>query len=79
MSRTLTDRPAPLFWLTRAGELGAEDLDLEWYAAARTAYGEAGLPLVMVVVTKRGWRDVAGGDGREWKRLRLRSRAQSQA
>ncbi len=67
----LTDQPA--LWLTRSGELDAEDVDLDWYAAARAAYGEADVSLAMVVITKRGWRDPASGVGRAWKRLRLRS------
>lgn len=63
----------PVVWLTRVGVLGAEDVDLQWYAAARAAYGEAGVRLGMVVVTKTGWYDPRTGARREWRRLRIRS------
>lgn len=61
----------PLAWLTRGGALGTtEDADLAWLAAARTAYDERGLPLVLVVVTRQGWRDPRSGLTRTWTRLR---------
>jgi hypothetical protein len=63
----------PITWLTRTGQLDPEDVDLRWYAAARAAYGEAGVPLAMVVVTKSGWYDPRTGTRREWKRLRIRT------
>jgi hypothetical protein len=63
----------PTTWLTRTGVLDPEDVDLRWYAAARAAYGESGVPLAMVVVTKSGWYDPRTGARREWKRLRIRS------
>lgn len=67
-------RPPPLVWLTRPGPLEVQDVDLRWFAATRTAAAELAVPLRMVVVDKRGWRDPATGVGREWVRLR-RSRS----
>ncbi|GAB2447238.1 hypothetical protein GCM10027062_31100 [Nocardioides hungaricus] len=63
----------PLVWLTRAGPLDLQDVDAAWLSSARTAAGEAGIGLTMVVVTKRGWFDPRSGVRREWKRLRDRS------
>jgi hypothetical protein len=65
-------RPAgcPWVWLTRPGELDLHDLDVQWLAAARTAYAEAGVDLTMVVVNRRGWRDPRSGAGRTWVRVR---------
>jgi hypothetical protein len=60
----------PMVWLTRSGELDLQDVDAAWLAAARTAYAEAELPLTMVVVNRRGWRDPRSGVGRTWSRLR---------
>ena len=60
----------PWVWLTRSGQLDLHDLDVQWLAAACTAYGEAGLDLTMVVVTRRGWRDPRSGASRTWVRLR---------
>jgi len=62
--------PEQLVWLTRAGDLGLQDVDALWLAAARTAYAEVGSELVFVVVTKRGWRDPRSGLGRTWVRVR---------
>jgi len=62
----------PLVWVTRTGELVLEDADAAWLSAARSAYAEAGLPLTMVVVTRRGWWDPRSGRSREWMRLRRR-------
>jgi len=73
LSRALNDSRCPTLWLTRAGELGIEDVDLRWYAAARAAYAEAAVALTMVVITRAGWSDVRTGARREWKRLRIRS------
>ena len=64
--------PAPLTWLTRPGDLGLQDLDAAWLAAARAACGEAGTPLTLVVVTRCGWRDPRSGLTRTWRRLRRR-------
>ncbi len=65
--------PAPLVWVTRPGRLDVEDVDLGWYAAARAACAEAGLPLWVGVVTRSGWRHLESGSGREWRRLRARA------
>ena len=61
---------APWVWLGRSGELDLHDLDAQWLAAACTAYGESGLDLTMVVVSRRGWRDPRSGATRIWARLR---------
>ncbi len=63
---------APLAWLTRRGPLDAQDLDLAWASAARSAAAELGHPLLLVVVTRRGWRDPVTGATRTWRRLRPR-------
>jgi hypothetical protein len=60
----------PWVWLTRPGDLATHDLDVDWLAAAATAYAEAGGDLTMVVVTRRGWRDPRSGAGQTWVRLR---------
>lgn len=65
-------RRCPLLWLTRPGELCVQDVDAAWLAGAWTATAESGLPLTLVVVTRRGWLDPRSGVGREWKRLRER-------
>jgi hypothetical protein len=63
----------PGAWLTRVGFPEMHDLDLAWWAAVRTAFAEADLPLPwFVVVTKTGWHHPATGEQRSWKRLRLR-------
>lgn len=62
----------PLVWLTRAGALDVQDVDVQWLGAARTAYGEAGLELCLVVVNRHGWRDPRTGVERTWVRLRRR-------
>lgn len=61
-----------LVWLTRAGGLERQDVDVAWLLAARTAYAEAGAaPPLFVVVGRRGWRDPVTGAGRTWTRVRL--------
>jgi hypothetical protein len=60
----------PWVWLSRGGDLHLHDLDVQWLAAACTAYAEAGLDLTMVVVNRRGWRDPRSGATRTWVRLR---------
>lgn len=60
----------PILWLTRAGELETQDVDAGWLASARATYGELGLPLLMVVVNRHGWRDPRSGTRRTWRRLR---------
>lgn len=62
----------PLVWLTRAGPLDLQDVDVAWLGAARTAAAEAGIALSMVVVTRHGWADPRSGVRRTWKRLRQR-------
>jgi hypothetical protein len=62
----------PLVWVTRPGPLELQDGDAAWLAAARSAAGEAGLPLVFVVVTREGWWDPRSGLRRVWRRLRAR-------
>lgn len=63
---------APLVWLTRPGDLDPQDLDMAWLAAARAASLEAEVPLIMVIVTRHGWRDPRSGLQQTWKRLRAR-------
>ena len=59
-------------WLVRSGTPDLHDQDLHWWAAARTAFGIHARPLDgFYVITRYGWRDVASGETREWKRLRL--------
>lgn len=61
---------APVVWLTRGGPPGVQDVDAEWLAGAAQAFGEAGLPLVFVVVGRHGWFDPRSGASRAWVRLR---------
>lgn len=70
LSRSLVVLGQPAFWLVRQGELTTEDVDLRWYAAARTAYAEAEVPLLMIVVTRHGWYDPGSDLRRKWRRLR---------
>lgn len=70
LRRTRRPGPVPMVWLTRAGDLDPQDVDLMWLAAARAAYAELGLPLVMVVVNRRAWRDPRSGASHTWRRLR---------
>lgn len=72
LARQRTSSVAPLVWLTRPGDLCLQDVDAAWLAAARGAAAEAGLPLTMVVVTRRGWWDPRSGATRTWRRLRVR-------
>jgi hypothetical protein len=72
LHRTRGGTVGPLVWLTRSGDFVLEDADAAWLAAARSAYAEAGVALMMVVVTRRGWWDPRSGRRREWKRLRRR-------
>jgi hypothetical protein len=73
MIRRLGADGTPLVWLTRPGELVDQDVDAAWLGGARQAYGEAGLPLVYVVVNRHGWRDPRSGLQASWVRLRRRS------
>ncbi len=72
--RTSSPGP-PLLWLTRPGELSPHDDDLRWLGPARWAASSLGLPVGLVVVTRRGWFDPVSDVRREWKRLRRRSAA----
>lgn len=72
LSRALVHDPEPVTWVTRPGGVEIHDADLAWLAAARAAYGEAGVALAMAVVTRDGWRDPRTGRGATWKRLRDR-------
>jgi hypothetical protein len=72
LRHTCVGEVVPLVWVTRSGDFVLEDSDAAWLSAARSAYAEAGVPLTMVVVTRRGWWDPRSGASREWKRLRRR-------
>ena len=63
-----------LVWLARPGDLDWQDADADWLSAARAAFGEAGVALRFVVVTRDGWVDPRSGGGVAWRRLRDRSR-----
>lgn len=59
-------------WLARPGTPEVHDLDLQWLAAAGTAFGMHARVLDgFYVVTRAGWRDVLTDETRVWKRLRL--------
>ncbi len=64
--------PRPWLWLTRPGELSPHDDDLRWLGPARWAGAALGVPVGLVVVTRRGWFDPVSGVCREWRRLRRR-------
>lgn len=72
LGRTRSGPVEPLVWITRTGELVLEDVDAVWLSAARSAYAEAGVPLTIAVVTRRGWWDPLSGRDRQWQRLRRR-------
>lgn len=65
-----------LAWLTRPGDLEVRDLDITWCGAVRSAYAEAGVRGLAVVVTRHGWVDPLTGEGRTWVRLRRSSTAE---
>ena len=67
---SLTPRPA--LWLTRPGELSPHDDDLRWLGPAAWAAQALGMPVGLVVVTRRGWFDPVSDVRREWRRLRPR-------
>jgi hypothetical protein len=69
-SAALTPRPA--LWLTRPGELSPHDDDLRWLGPAAWAARALGMPVCLVVVTRRGWFDPVSDVRREWRRLRPR-------
>jgi hypothetical protein len=59
-------------WTVRPGTAEAHDEDALWHAAARAAFAMHGRPLeAFYTITRYGWRDVATGASRSWKRLRL--------
>lgn len=71
LRRTRGSGPPPLLWLTRSGTaLEAREVDHAWLAASRSASAELALPLPMVVVTRRAWRDPSSGVYRDWARVR---------
>jgi hypothetical protein len=69
--------PRPSLWLTRPGELSPHDEDLRWLGPATWAAQALGMPVGLVVVTRRGWFDPVSGVRREWRRLRPRPGAPS--
>jgi hypothetical protein len=74
VSRLVQDSPSTwcTAWLVRPGATERHDLDLQWLAAARTAFGIHGRRLDgCYAITRSGWRDVLTDDGRVWARLRL--------
>ena len=64
--------PRPRLWLTRPGELTPHDDDLRWLGPTAWAASALGMPVGLVVVTRRGWFDPVSGVSREWRRLRRR-------
>src|SRR5512141_1478204 len=59
-------------WLVRPGTPEVHDLDLQWLAATRTAFGMHARTLDgFFVLTRAGWRDVLTDETRVWRRLRL--------
>ena len=64
--------PGATAWLVRPGRPELHDLDLQWLAAARIAFGIHGRRLHgYYAITRSGWLDVCSGQSRGWKRLRL--------
>ncbi len=70
MLRALDD--PPWAWVTRAGPLCLQDVDVAWLGAAVAAAEERGSDVAFVVVTRHGWTDPRSGLRREWKRIRER-------
>ncbi len=64
---------APFVWLTRPGELSTHDVDLRWLGPVSWACSSVGVPVGLVVVTRRGWFDPVSDVRREWSRLRRRA------
>ena len=59
-------------WITRPGVSEPHDADLAWYAAALSGFAAHGVELAgFYAVTRTGWLEVATGERRAWKRLRL--------
>jgi hypothetical protein len=76
LRRSASTSPRPCLWLTRPGELSPHDDDLRWLGPATWACTALGLPVGLVVVTRRGWFDPVTGVRREWRRLRRRTAGQ---
>jgi hypothetical protein len=70
LRRAATLGPRPLLWLTRPGELSPHDDDLRWLGPASWAAEALGVPVGLVVVTRRGWFDPVSDVRREWRRMR---------
>ena len=73
-ARAASLTPRPALWLTRPGELSPHDDDLRWLGPAAWAAQALGMPVGLVVVTRRGWFDPVSDVRREWRRLRPRRR-----
>jgi hypothetical protein len=66
------DPRAAAVWLTRPGAPSPHDLDLQWMAAATSAFGIHGRELAgFYAITRSGWLDLRTGQCRVWRRLRL--------
>ncbi|WP_157558931.1 hypothetical protein [Nocardioides sp. Soil774] len=72
LGRATALTPRPYLWLTRAGELSTHDDDLRWLGPSAWAASALGVPVALVVVTRRGWFDPVSDVRREWRRLRRR-------
>jgi len=59
-------------WLTRAGPLATQDVDMSWLGPTIAAASERGTDPSFVVVTRHGWRDPRSGAGQDWRRIRRR-------
>ena len=73
LSRTDPDTVAAAYgWITRPGVPELHDADLAWYAAAAAGFAAHRVRLTgFLAVTRTGWVEVATGEARTWKRLRL--------
>ncbi|WP_110181537.1 hypothetical protein [Nocardioides solisilvae] len=71
--RALLRVEAPLLWLSRSGDPGPDQCDLEWQAAACAAWRQLGLAPSFVVLTRHGWWHHPSGASQTWTRLRRRS------
>ncbi len=59
-------------WLTRAGPLTSQDVEMSWLGPTIAAASERGTDPSFVVVTRHGWRDPRSGAGQGWRRIRRR-------
>lgn len=65
------DVPDPCCWVTRPGELVANDVDVAWLSAARAAFARHAVALPgFFVVTRRGWMDLTTQQVHQWDRVR---------